>query len=75
MANLQGVLLRFRSDIAAAQGDIRKMFYMIRVSKQEEIMQLWIWKFKGEEKIITFAMTLLVMGNRPISNITVFAVR
>ena len=69
------MLLRFRSDIVAAQGDIRNMFYMIRVSKQEEMMQLWIWKFKGEEKIRTFAMTRLVMGNRPSSNISVLAVR
>ena len=75
IANLQGVLLRFRSDVVGAQGDIRKMFYMIRVSKNEEMMQLWIWKFKGENKIRTFAMTRLVMGNKPSSNISVLAVR
>ena len=45
-ANLQEVLLRFRSDVVGAQGDIRKMFYMIRVAKEEEMMQLWIWRLK-----------------------------
>ena len=75
MANLQAVLLRFRSDVVAAQGDIRKMFYMIRVAKEEEMMQLWIWKFQGEDKIRTFAMTRLVMGNKPSTNISVVAVR
>ena len=75
IANLQGVLLRFRSDVVGAQGDIRKMFYMIRVSKDEEMMQLWIWKFRGEDKIRTFAMSRLVMGNKPSSNISVLAVR
>ena len=75
MANLQAVLLRFRSDVVGAQGDIRKMFYMIRVTREEEMMQLWIWKFKGEDKIRTFAMTRLVMGNKPSTNISIVAVR
>ena len=46
MAKLQAVLLRFRADVVGAQGDLKKMFYMIRVAKEEELMQLWIWKFK-----------------------------
>ena len=38
-------------------------------------MQLWFWKFKGENTIRTFSMTRLVMRNRPSSNISVLAVR
>ena len=40
MNNLHGVLLRFRNDYVGAQGDIRKMFYMIRVTQAEQMMQL-----------------------------------
>ena len=75
MANLQTTLLRFRRDIEAAQGDITKMFYQVRVDKEDEMMQLFIWKFKGEEKLRTFCMTRLVMGNRPSTNISIVAVQ
>ena len=42
MANLQTTLLRFRNDVEGAQGDISKMFYQVRVSREEEMMQLFI---------------------------------
>ena len=65
MNNLHGVLMRFRNDRFAAQGDVTKMFYMIRIPKSEQMMQLFLWKFPGEEKIRAFCMNHLVMGNRP----------
>ena len=74
MANLQATLLRFRNDVVGAQGDISKMFYMVRVTKEEEMMQLFVWKFKGEDKLRTFCMTRLVMGNKPSTNISIVAV-
>ena len=66
--SLHGIFLRFREDLVAAQGDIRKHYYNVRVTKEEEFIQLYIWKFKGEDKIRTFAMTRLVMGNKPSAN-------
>ena len=75
LANLQSTLLRFRRDIVGAQGDISKMFYQVRVSKDEEMMQLFIWKFHGEDKVRTFAMTRLIMGNKPSTNISIVAVQ
>ena len=75
MSNLQGVLLRFRKDLLGGQGDMTKMFYMVRVSKEEEMMQLFVWQFKGEDRIRTFCMTRLVMGNKPSSNISIVAVK
>ena len=75
MANLQATLLRFRNDVMGAQGDISKMFYMVRVTKEEEMMQLFVWKFKGEDKLKTFCMTRLVMGNKPSTNISIVAVQ
>ena len=44
------------------------MYYAVRVTKQEEMMQLYMWKFKGEHKIRTYAMTRLVMGNKSSAN-------
>ena len=45
--NLAGMLLRFREDVHAAQGDIRKMYYCVRIHPEDQMMQLWIWKFDG----------------------------
>ena len=38
-------------------------------------MQLFVWKFAGEEQIRTFSMTRLVMGNKPSANLSIIAVR
>ena len=38
-------------------------------------MQLFEWKFKGEDKLKTFCMTRLVMGNKPSTNISIVAVQ
>ena len=38
-------------------------------------MQLFVWKFKGEDKLRTFCMTRLVMGNKPSTNISIVAVQ
>ena len=37
--------------------------------------QLFIWKFKGDDKIKTFTMTRLPMGNSPSTNISITAVK
>ncbi len=41
--NLHGVLLRFRKDYCAGQGDIKKMYYMVRIEMNEQMMQLFVW--------------------------------
>ena len=73
--SLHGILLRFRENLVGAQGDIRKMYYGVRVTKDEEFMQLYIWRFKGEQKIRVFAMTRLVMGNKPSANCSQIALK
>ena len=65
LTNLQGLLLRFRNDRVGASGDIKKMFYMVRMKTEDSFMQLFIWRWKGEEKIRTYSMVRLVMGNKP----------
>ena len=38
-------------------------------------MQLYIWRFKGEDQIRVFAMTRLVMGNKPSANSSQIALK
>ena len=45
MNNLHGVLMRFRNDYVGAQGDIKKMYYMVRIAVEEQFMQLFLWRF------------------------------
>ena len=61
--SLHAVLLRFRNDAAAASGDMSKMFYMVRIAKEDSMMQLFVWRWKGESKLRTYAMGRCVMGN------------
>ena len=74
MNNLTGILMRFREDTVGAQGDITKMYHMIRISREEQMMQLFIWRFEGEDMIRTFCMTRLGMGNKISSNFSIIAV-
>ena len=74
LTNLHGLLLRFRSDAVAAAGDIRKMYYMVRVSVEDQFMQLFLWRWKGEKQIRYYTMTRLVMGNKPSGPISCVAI-
>ena len=67
--SLNGILMRFREDLVGAQGDIKKMYYQVRISPEEQMMQLFIWQFEGEDQPQVFAMTRLVMGNKPSANV------
>ena len=74
LTNLHGLLLRFRNDVIAAAGDIKKMYYMVRVDPQDQFMQLFVWRWSGESELRYFAMTRLVMGNKPSGPISCVAV-
>ena len=71
--SLHSILLRFREGKLGAQGDISKQYYMVRVD--EYMMQLWLWRFSGEEKIRTFCMTRMVMGVKSSANFAVIAMK
>ena len=73
--SLNGILVRFREGAVAAQGDVRKMYYAVRVEKEEQMMQLWLWRFSGEDQIRIFAMKRLVMGNKPSANVSQIALK
>ena len=73
--SLHGVLFRFREDHIGGQGDIKKMYYMIRIAKEEQFMQLFLWQFPGDAKVRTFCMQRLVMGNKPSGALSMVAMR
>ena len=50
------------------------MFYMVRLSEEDEMMQLFCWRFAGEEDVPIFCMSRLVMGNKPSTNLSIIAV-
>lgn len=68
--SLQSVLLRFRNNLVAAQGDITKMYYMVRITNKESWMQIFMWRFVGETRIRYFKMERLVMGNKPSASLS-----
>ena len=68
--SLHSVLLRFRKDRVAAQGDITKMYYMVRITEKESWMQIFMWKFLGEQDVRYFKMERLVMGNKPSASLS-----
>ena len=65
--------MRFRNDFVGAQGDIKKMYYMVRIAVEEQFMQLFLWQFPGDDRIRTFCMCGLVMGNKPSPNLSIVA--
>ena len=67
-------MVRFRSDVVAAAGDIKKMYYMVRESQEDQSMQLFIWRWKNERELRYYAMTRLVMGNKPSGPISCVAI-
>jgi len=75
MNNLHGALLRFRTDYVAGQGDIRKMSYMVRIPIEDQMMQLFLWRFPGDNSLRVFCMTRLVMGNKPSGNLSLVALK
>ena len=73
--SMNGILQRFREDHVAAAGDIKKMYYNVRVEKVEEMMQLWLWQFAGDTEVKIFSMRSLVMGNKPSANVSQIALK
>ena len=70
MNSLHGVLMRFRKDYVGAQGDVAKMFYMVRITLEEQFCQLFLWQFPDDDRVRTFCMTRLVMGNIGSTNLS-----
>ena len=73
--SMNAILQRFRENSVAAAGDIKKMYYNVRVEKVEQMMQLWLWQFEGEAEVKIFSMRRLVMGNRPSANVSQIALK
>ena len=73
---LLGILLRFRQDIFAFIGDIKKMFHSIDIPIQDQMTHLFLWRnLETTVKPRTYAMTVVNMGDRPASAIAQTALR
>ena len=51
MNSLHGVLMRLRKDYVGAQGDVAKMFYMVRITLEEQFCQLFLWQFLEDAQV------------------------
>ncbi|XP_059225672.1 uncharacterized protein LOC131997855 [Stomoxys calcitrans] len=61
--NLLGVLLRFRERSIAISGDIREMFHQIRIAKEDQQAQKFLWRNgMDKDKIDVYAMTVMTFG-------------
>ena len=70
-----GKMFWFCEGLYAAQGDIKKMFYMVHIPKEDQMMQLFLWQFPGDQELRMFCMNRLVMGNKPSGNLSLVALK
>ncbi|XP_075157822.1 uncharacterized protein LOC142231088 [Haematobia irritans] len=61
--NLLGILLRFRERPIAISGDIREMFHQIRIAKEDQQAQQFLWRSgNNKDKIDVYVMTVMTFG-------------
>ena len=53
LTGLHGVLNRFHDDYISGQRVVSKIFYQVRISKEEQYMQLFLWSFTAYEQVRT----------------------
>ena len=74
--NLLGILLRFREERFAMVGDIRKMYHSIKLSLQDEMMHLFLWRNLDENKDPDeYAITAVNFGDRPSAAVAIAALQ
>ncbi|XP_076660139.1 uncharacterized protein LOC143363448 [Halictus rubicundus] len=62
---LPGILLRFRLHRFAFKADIKDMFLQIRIKKEDQIAQKFLWRGRDRVKSPeTYAMTRLIFGSK-----------
>ncbi|XP_075167626.1 uncharacterized protein LOC142239729 [Haematobia irritans] len=63
LKSLVGILIRFRERNIAICGDIREMFHQIRLKKDEQCFQQFLWRDGDPSKNIdVYVMTVLTFG-------------
>lgn len=63
LKSLVGILIRFREMPVALSGDIREMFHQVRVAKDDQISQKFLWRNGDISKTIdVYVMTVMTFG-------------
>ena len=72
---IRGVLLRFRSGLYAALGDVKKMYNSVWLEDREVHLHRFLWRDSPEEVVDVFAVVRVNMGDKPAGCIAQVAMR
>lgn len=72
---IRGVLLRFRSGLYVALGDVRKMYNSVWLKDQEVHLHRFLWRDDPKEEIADFAVVRVNIGDKPAGCIAQVAMR
>ena len=75
--NLLGVLLRFRQYPFAFVGDIKKMYYQVKVPKEQQDFLRFLWWRNGDphNDVVEYKMTVHVFGGASSGNCAAYALK
>lgn len=62
MANLIGILFKFRERRVAVGGDIEKMFHQVLIEEEDQDAQRCLWRRSPEDPIDEFKMKVMTFG-------------
>nr|XP_017209463.2 uncharacterized protein LOC108181536 [Danio rerio] len=72
---IRAVLLRFRSGVYAALGDIKKMYNSVWLEDQEVHLHRFLWRDTENEELGEYAITRVNIGDKPAGCIAQLAMR
>ena len=72
---IRAVLLRFRSGVYAALGDIRKMYNSVWLNILEMHLHRFLWRDSEEDELEEYAITRVNIGDKPAGCIAQLAMR
>ena len=73
---LLAVLVRFREEVVAVTGDIRKMYHAVRIPALNQQTRRFLWRdLQTHVEAEIYVMTRVSFGDRPAGNIVTMALR
>lgn len=72
---IRGVLLRFRSGLYAALGDVKKMYNSVWLKDKEVQLHRFLWRDNPEDEIEDFVVVRVNIGDKPAGCIAQVAMR
>lgn len=72
---IRGVLLRFRTGLYAALGDVKKMYNSVWLKDEEVHLHRFLWRDNPEDEIEVFAVVRVNIGDKPAGCIAQVAMR